>query len=52
MNGSSTALGHPFAGTGGRIVGSLARELKRNNLKRGVISICAAGAGAALVVSE
>ena len=54
VNGSSIALGHPFAATGGRIIGSLARELKRNNLKRGVISICAAGAGAgaALIVND
>lgn len=50
VNGSSIALGHPFGATGGRILGSLARELKRNNLKRGVISICAAGAGAGAVL--
>ena len=54
VNGSSIALGHPFGATGGRIIGSLVRELKRNNLKKGVISICAAGAGAgaALITRE
>ena len=45
--GGSIALGHPFAATGGRLVTSLAHELKRNNLKRGLISVCAAGGMAA-----
>lgn len=54
INGGSIAIGHPFAATGGRIVIALARALKRMNLKRGVISICAAGgmAGAALLSRE
>jgi acetyl-CoA acetyltransferase family protein len=43
VNGGSIALGHPFAATGGRLVTSLCNELQRNNLKRGVISVCAAG---------
>lgn len=50
VHGGSIALGHPFAATGGRLLSSLARELKRNNLKRGVISVCAAGGGAAAVL--
>lgn len=50
--GSSLAIGHPFAATGGRIVTTLARELKRRNLRRGLISICAAGAMAAAVIVE
>lgn len=54
LNGGSVALGHPFAATGGRMLISLARDLERRNLKRGLISICAAGgmAGAALLVRE
>jgi acetyl-CoA acetyltransferase family protein len=49
--GGSIAIGHPFAATAGRIVLSLADELKRENLERGLVSICAAGAmaGAAIV---
>lgn len=43
VNGGSIALGHPFAATGGRIVTSLCHELKRSDLKSGVISVCAAG---------
>ena len=52
VNGGSIALGHPFAATGGRIVTSLANELKRRNAKRGLISICAAGAMAGAMILE
>lgn len=44
VNGGSIAIGHPFAATGGRLIISLLNELKRNKLKTGVISVCAAGA--------
>ena len=50
--GGSIAVGHPFAATGGRIVTSLANELKRRNAKRGLISICAAGAMAGAMILE
>lgn len=50
--GGSIAIGHPFAATGGRIVHALAVELKRRNLKRGLISICAAGGMAGAMVLE
>ncbi|EPY36037.1 acetyl-CoA acyltransferase [Strigomonas culicis] len=43
VNGSSIALGHPFAATGGRIVTSLANELRRTGKRNGLVSICAAG---------
>ncbi len=41
--GSSLALGHPFAATGARIVGTLAKLLAQSGKKRGLISICTAG---------
>jgi acetyl-CoA acetyltransferase family protein len=41
--GGSIALGHPFAATGGRLMLSLARQLDGSSVKRGVISVCAAG---------
>lgn len=41
--GSSLAAGHPFAATGGRIVGSLAKLLHGQPGKLGFISVCAAG---------
>jgi acetyl-CoA C-acetyltransferase len=43
IKGGSVALGHPFAATGARIVGSLAKMLKQNGKGRGLISICTAG---------
>jgi acetyl-CoA C-acetyltransferase len=44
VNGSSVAIGHPFAATGTRIVGSLAKLLSNDsNAKRGLISVCTAG---------
>ena len=41
--GSSLALGHPFAATGARIVGTLAKQLHDAGKGRGLISICTAG---------
>ncbi|HUH93051.1 MAG TPA: acetyl-CoA C-acetyltransferase [Casimicrobiaceae bacterium] len=41
--GGSVALGHPFAATGARIVGTLAKELHSRGSGRGLISICTAG---------
>jgi acetyl-CoA acetyltransferase family protein len=54
VNGGSLALGHPFAATAGRLIGTALRELKRRNQQTAVLSICAAGAmgGAALLRRE
>ena len=43
VNGSSLALGHPFAATGTRIVATLAKMLEEKGGGRGLISICTAG---------
>jgi acetyl-CoA C-acetyltransferase len=44
IKGGSVAIGHPFAATGTRIVGTLAKLLAGNPAaKRGLISVCAAG---------
>lgn len=43
VNGGSIALGHPFAATGGRMVLSTLRELKKRGGKFALITICAAG---------
>jgi len=42
VKGSSLAVGHPFAATGARIIGVLAKLLAENG-GRGLISICTAG---------
>lgn len=41
--GGSLALGHPFAATGARIVGTLSKALAMEPGQRGLISICTAG---------
>lgn len=43
IKGGSVALGHPFAATGARIVGALAKMLHQKGKGRGLISICTAG---------
>jgi acetyl-CoA C-acetyltransferase len=43
IKGSSLAVGHPFAATGARIVGTLAQILEDAGSGRGLISICTAG---------
>lgn len=42
VKGSSLAFGHPFAATGARIIGVLAKLLHENG-GRGLISVCTAG---------
>ncbi|HXY19948.1 MAG TPA: acetyl-CoA C-acyltransferase FadI [Gemmatimonadales bacterium] len=51
--GGSIAIGHPFAATGGRIVTTLANEMRRRNVQFGLISVCAQGGmGFAMVLER
>lgn len=43
VNGSSLAVGHPFAATGARILATLAQLLEEKGSGRGLISVCTAG---------
>jgi len=44
VHGSSVAVGHPFAATGARILGTLAKILSQDPAaRRGLISVCTAG---------
>lgn len=43
IKGGSVALGHPYAATGARILGALAKMLYQKGKGRGLISICTAG---------
>ena len=43
VKGGSIAVGHPFAATGARIVGTLAKILGEKGSGRGLISVCTAG---------
>jgi acetyl-CoA acyltransferase len=51
--GGSIATGHPFGATGGRLVTTLANEMKRRDVALGLISICAQGGmGFAMVLER
>lgn len=51
VNGGSIAIGHPFAATGGRMVLSTLRELRKRGKQHALLTLCAAGGlGAALVL--
>jgi len=43
LKGSSVAVGHPFAATGARIIGTLAQIIENAGTGRGLISVCTAG---------
>jgi acetyl-CoA C-acetyltransferase len=51
VDGGAVALGHPVGASGARIVLHLIRQLKRNNAKTGMASICIGGGlGGAMLV--
>ena len=50
--GGSLAAGHPFAATGGRIVAALAKTMSKENLSRGLVSVCAADGQGVVAVLE
>jgi acetyl-CoA C-acetyltransferase len=53
VNGGAIAIGHPLGATGVRLAVTLARELKRSNLRYGVASACIGGGqGIALLVEN
>jgi len=53
VNGSSLAAGHPFAATGARILGTLAKLLAAKGAgSRGLISVCAAGGQGVVAIVE
>lgn len=43
VNGGSISIGHPFGMTGSRMVGHIARELRRRNKRYGVVTMCVGG---------
>ncbi len=50
--GGSIAIGHPFGATGGRLVTTLANEMRRRGVQFGLISVCAQGGMASAIVLE
>jgi acetyl-CoA acyltransferase len=43
VNGGSIAIGHPFGMTGSRMVGTIANEMARRQLRYGVVTMCVGG---------
>ena len=53
VKGSSLAVGHPFAATGARILGTLSQLIEEKGSGRGLISVCTAGGmGVAAIVER
>ena len=43
VNGGSISIGHPFGVTGSRMVGTLANEMQRRQVRYGVVTMCIGG---------
>ncbi len=52
VNGGSIALGHPIGATGAILIGTILDELERRDLKRGLVTMCAAGGMAPAIIIE
>jgi acetyl-CoA C-acetyltransferase len=52
MKGGSLAIGHPFAATGARIIGTMAKLLAQKGSGRGLISVCTAGGMGVTAIME
>ena len=50
--GSSLAVGHPFAATGARVLGTLAKLLEERGSGKGLVSVCTAGGMGVTAVLE
>jgi acetyl-CoA C-acetyltransferase len=52
VNGGAIALGHPIGATGAILIGTVLDELERRDMKRGLITMCAAGGMAPAIIIE
>jgi acetyl-CoA C-acetyltransferase len=52
VNGGAMALGHPIGATGSILIGTILDELERRGLKRGLVTMCAAGGMAPAIIIE
>ena len=52
VNGGAIALGHPIGATGSILIGTILDELERRDLKRGLVTMCAAGGMAPAIIIE
>ncbi|MEM6627255.1 MAG: acetyl-CoA C-acetyltransferase [Pseudomonadota bacterium] len=52
VNGGAMALGHPIGATGSILIGTVLDELERQDKKRGLVTMCAAGGMAPAIIVE
>lgn len=52
VNGGAIALGHPIGATGAILIGTVLDELERRDLRRGLVTMCAAGGMAPAIIIE
>ncbi len=52
VNGGAMALGHPIGATGAILISTILDELERRDLKRGLVTMCAAGGMAPAIIIE
>jgi acetyl-CoA C-acetyltransferase len=52
VNGGACALGHPIGATGAMLIGTVLDELERRDLKRGLVTMCAAAGMAPAIIVE
>lgn len=52
VNGGAIALGHPIGATGAMLIGTMLDELERRDLRRGLVTMCAAGGMAPAIIIE
>jgi acetyl-CoA C-acetyltransferase/acetyl-CoA acyltransferase len=52
VNGGAIAMGHPVGATGARLILTILRELEKNDLRKGLASLCIGGGQGGAVVVE
>ena len=52
INGGACALGHPIGATGARLIVTLLHAMEKNNLLRGIASLCIGGGEATAIAIE
>jgi len=52
VNGGAVALGHPLGCTGAKLTASIIREMKRRNLRYGLVTMCVGGGMGAAGIFE
>jgi acetyl-CoA C-acetyltransferase len=52
VNGGACAIGHPIGASGGRLVATIIRELRKRSLRYGLATLCIGGGEAVAVIFE